>query len=67
MTNQVDPKVRRMRIEAIGGFLVFWTVIVALFAIWRIATGEPSVGASIILLAFVIADWWVWRKWRDVT
>lgn len=56
-----------MRIEAIGGFLVFWTVIVAIFAIWRIATGEPSVGASIILLAFVIADWWVWRKWRDVT
>ncbi|MFC3850244.1 hypothetical protein ACFORJ_08715 [Corynebacterium hansenii] len=61
-----DAKARRMRVEAVAGFMFFWTLVVGGWAVYRIAVGEPSVALSFALLVFVIVDVAIWRKWRTM-
>ena len=55
-----------MRVEAVEGFLFFWTVVVGAWAAYRIAVGAPSVMLSLVLLLLVIGDVIAWRKWREL-
>ena len=59
-----DAKARRMRVEAVAGFLFFWTVVVGAWAAYQHAVGAPSVMLSLVLLLLVIGDVIAWRKWR---
>lgn len=61
-----DAKARRMRVEAVAGFLFSWTVVVGAWAAYRIAVGAPSVMLSLVLLLLVIGDVIAWRKWREL-
>ncbi|MFD5869277.1 hypothetical protein ACFWGD_11815 [Corynebacterium sp. NPDC060344] len=61
-----DAKARRMRVEAVAGFMIFWTLVIGAWAAYRIAVGAPSVALSLLLLAFVIVDVIIWRKWREL-
>ena len=45
-----------MRVEAVAGFMFFWTLVVGGWAAYRIAVGAPSVVLSFVLLVFVIVD-----------
>ena len=61
-----DAKARRMRVEAVAGFMFFWTLVIGAWAAYRIAIGDPSVTLSFVLLLFVVVDVIIWRKWRDL-
>ncbi|MCG7439435.1 hypothetical protein [Corynebacterium freneyi] len=61
-----DAKARRMRVEAVAGFMFFWTLVVGGWAAYRIAVGAPSVLLSFVLLVFVVVDVVIWRKWREL-
>ncbi|HHU45192.1 MAG TPA: hypothetical protein GXZ46_06130 [Actinomycetales bacterium] len=61
-----DLKARRMRVEALAGFMFFWTLVVGGWAAYRIAVGEPSVALSFVLLLLVIIDVIIWRRWREL-
>ncbi len=55
-----------MRVEAVAGFMFFWTLVIGAWAAYRIAIGDPSVTLSFVLLLFVVVDVIIWRKWRDL-
>ncbi len=55
-----------MRVEAVAGFLFFWTLVVGAWAVYQIAVGEPSVALSFVLLLLVIGDVIAWRKWTEL-
>ncbi len=55
-----------MRVEALAGFMFFWTLVVGGWAAYRIAVGEPSVALSFVLLLLVIIDVIIWRRWREL-
>lgn len=59
-------KARRMRVEAVAGFLFFWTLVVGGWAAYRIAVGAPSVALSFVLLLLVVGDVVAWRRWREL-
>lgn len=61
-----DAATRRMRVEAVAGFLFFWTLVVGAWATYEIAVGTPSVTLSLVLLLLVIGDTVAWRKWREL-
>ena len=55
-----------MRVEAVAGFMFFWTLVIGAWAAYRIAVGAPSVLLSFVLLVFVVVDVVIWRKWREL-
>lgn len=61
-----DLKARRMRVEAVAGFMFFWTIVVGGWAAYEIAVGRPSVMLSFVLMVLVIIDVVIWRRWRDM-
>lgn len=58
------PRTRRARLELLGGFVAFFTVLALVNAVGLIVTGRPSVFASIVLVAFLVLCATVWRAWR---
>lgn len=55
---------RRTTLEAILGFLSFFTVLALIQAVWNVLQDAPSVWPSLLLLALLIITWLVWRQWR---
>ncbi|MDN5684067.1 hypothetical protein [Corynebacterium glyciniphilum] len=55
---------RRTVLEAILGFLSFFTVLALVQAVWNVLQDDPAVWPSLLLLALLLATWAVWRRWR---
>jgi hypothetical protein len=58
------PLARRQRLEVLGGFVGFFTVVALLNAVVLILTGRPSAIASIVLLVFLVLGWYTYRAWK---
>lgn len=54
----------RQRLEMLGGFLGFFTLVALVNAIGLIASGRPSMLASLMLLLMLAASWYTYRGWR---
>lgn len=55
---------RRTTLEAILGFLSFFTVLALIQAVWNVLQDDPSVWPSLLLAALLVCTWLVWRQWR---
>lgn len=58
------PLATRQRLEMLGGFVGFFTVIALLNAAVLIVRGRPSVWASVVLVFFLVLSWLTYRAWR---
>jgi len=56
----------RQRLEVIGGFVGFFTVLALVNAVGLILTGRPSIFASLVLVLMLVASWYTYRTWRRV-
>lgn len=56
----------RQRLEVIGGFVAFFTVLALVNAVGLIVTGRPSIFASLVLVLMLAASWYTYRTWRRV-
>lgn len=56
----------RQRLEVIGGFVGFFTVLALVNAAGLILAGRPSIFASLVLVLMLIASWYTYRTWRRV-
>ncbi|WP_256820256.1 hypothetical protein [Dietzia sp. Die43] len=56
----------RQRLEVIGGFVGFFTVLALVNAVGLILTGRPSIFASLVLVLMLVASWYTYRMWRRV-
>ena len=54
----------RQRLEVLGGFVGFFTVLALVNAVGLIAVGRPSMLASLLLLLMMAASWYPFRAWR---
>ncbi|HJC29452.1 MAG TPA: hypothetical protein H9759_08655 [Candidatus Dietzia intestinipullorum] len=54
----------RQRLEVLGGFVGFFTLLALVNAVGLIATGRPSIWASVVLLLMLAASWYTFRVWR---
>ncbi|WP_291479995.1 hypothetical protein [Corynebacterium sp.] len=55
---------RRTVLEAVLGFLSFFTVLALVQAVWNVLQDDPAVWPSLLLAALLLATWAVWRRWR---
>lgn len=60
----MHPLARRQRLEMLGGFVAFFTVIALLNAAVLIVQGRPSVWASLVLVFFLVLSWLTYRAWK---
>ncbi|WP_314036640.1 hypothetical protein [Dietzia sp. CH92] len=61
-----DVLAARQRLEVIGGFVAFFTVLALVNAAGLIVTGRPSIFASLVLVLMLVASWFTFRTWRRV-
>lgn len=54
----------RQRLEVLGGFVGFFTVLALVNAVGLIAVGRPSMLASLMLVLMLAASWYTFRVWR---
>ena len=54
----------RQRLEMLGGFVGFFTVLALVNAVGLIVTGRPSIWASLVLLLMLTVSWYTYRVWR---
>lgn len=54
----------RQRLEMLGGFVGFFTVLALVNAVGLILTGRPSIWASLVLLLMLVVSWYTYRVWR---
>ena len=54
----------RQRLEMLGGFVGFFTLLALVNAVGLIATGRPSVWASLVLVLMLVLAWLNFRAWR---
>lgn len=54
----------RQRLEVLGGFVGFFTVLALVNAVGLIIAGRPSIWASLVLLLMLVASWYTYRVWR---
>lgn len=54
----------RQRLEVLGGFVGFFTVLALVNAVGLIAVGRPSMLASLVLVLMLAASWYTFRVWR---
>lgn len=54
----------RQRLEMLGGFVGFFTVIALVNAVGLIIAGRPSMWASLVLVLMLVASWYTYRVWR---
>lgn len=54
----------RQRLEMLGGFVGFFTVIAAVNAAVLIVKGRPSVWASVVLAVFLVLAAATYRAWK---
>jgi hypothetical protein len=55
---------RRNVLEALLGFLSFFTVLALVQAVWNVFRDDPAVWPALLLAALLVATWAVWRQWR---
>jgi hypothetical protein len=55
---------RRTVLEALLGFLAFFTVLALVQAAWNVLQDDPDVWPSLLLAVLLLATWAVWRRWR---
>ena len=54
----------RQRLEMLGGFVGFFTLLALVNAVGLIVTGRPSVWASVVLVLMLVLAWVNLRAWR---
>ena len=54
----------RQRLEVLGGFVGFFTVLALVNAVGLILKGRPSMLASLVLALMLAASWYTFRVWR---
>jgi hypothetical protein len=54
----------RQRLEVLGGFVGFFTVLALVNAAGLIVAGRPSMLASFVLVLMLGASWYTFRVWR---
>ena len=54
----------RQRLEVLGGFVGFFTVLAVVNAVGLIVTGRPSTPASFVLVLMLVLAWLNFRAWR---
>ncbi len=54
----------RQRLEMVGGFVGFFTVLALVNAVGLIVTGRPSMLASLVLVLMLVLAWLTFRAWR---
>ena len=54
----------RQRLEVLGGFVGFFTVLAVVNAVGLIVTGRPSAPASFVLVLMLVLSWLNFRTWR---
>lgn len=54
----------RQRLEMLGGFVGFFTVIALVNAVGLIVSGRASVWASLVLALMIVLSWLTLRAWR---
>ena len=54
----------RQRLEMLGGFVGFFTLLALVNAVGLIVTGRPSVWASVVLVLMLVLAWVNFRAWR---
>lgn len=54
----------RQRLEMLGGFVGFFTVLALVNAAGLIVSGRPSLWASFVLVLMLVASWATFRAWR---
>lgn len=54
----------RQRLEMLGGFVGFFTLIALVNAVGLIVSGRPSAFASLVLLLMLGLAWMNFRAWR---
>ena len=54
----------RQRLEVLGGFVGFFTVLAVVNAVGLIVAGRPSVLASLVLVLMLVLSWLTFRAWR---
>ncbi|WP_420099683.1 hypothetical protein [Corynebacterium sp.] len=55
---------RRTVLEAVLGFLSFFTVLALVQAVWNVLQDDPAVWPSLLLAGLLLTTWMVWRRWR---
>ncbi|MEJ6549421.1 hypothetical protein PQI66_07685 [Corynebacterium sp. USCH3] len=55
---------RRTVLEAVLGFLSFFTVLALVQAVWNVLQDDPAVWPSLLLAGLLLPTWMVWRRWR---
>lgn len=59
-----DALASRQRLEMLAGFVGFFTLLAVVNAVGLIATGRPSVWASLVLVLMLVLAWLNFRAWR---
>ena len=59
-----DALATRQRLEMLGGFVGFFTLIALANAVGLIVSGRPSVWASLVLVLMLALSWYTYRGWR---
>lgn len=54
----------RQRLEVLGGFVGFFTVLALVNAVGLIVVGRPSILASFVLVLMLAASGYTFRVWR---
>lgn len=54
----------RQRLEMLGGFVGFFTLLALVNAAGLIVAGRPSVWASLVLVLMLVLAWLNFRAWR---
>ncbi|AWH96985.1 hypothetical protein [Dietzia psychralcaliphila] len=54
----------RQRLEVLGGFVGFFTVLALVNAVGLIVAGRPSILASLVLVLMLAASGYTFRVWR---
>lgn len=61
-----DALASRQKLEVLGGFVAFFTVLALVNAAGLIIAGRPSIFASLVLVLMLAASWYTFRTWRRV-
>lgn len=62
--DQSRARRRELQLEALLGFLGFFTVLAVIQAVINVLRPEPAVWPALLALVLVLATVAVWRAWR---
>lgn len=59
-----ETRRRKTTLEAVLGFLAFFTVLALAQAVWNVFRDDPEVWPAVLLAVLLVLTWLVWRRWR---